>query len=87
MDILPLIIFLVIIIVLLVAVAMMFRKAGQPAWAVIVPIYNLIVFLKVAGRPWWWFFLYLIPIVSFVVSIIVAIDIAKAFGKGTDLLS
>ena len=37
--------------------------------------------LKIAGRPGWWLLLYLIPIVNFVIAIIVAIDIAKAFGQ------
>lgn len=60
-----------------------FNKAGQPGWAAIVPIYNIYVLLKIAGRPGWWLLLYLIPIVSFVIAIIVSIDVAKAFGKGS----
>ena len=58
-------------------------KAGQPGWACIVPIYNIYILLRIAGRPGWWLILYLIPLVSIVVAVIVAIDIAKAFGKGT----
>ena len=60
-----------------------FTKAGKPGWAAIIPIYNYIVALEIAGRPLWWFILFFIPIVNIVVGIIVAIDIAKAFGKGT----
>lgn len=30
-----------------------FSKAGEPGWAAIIPIYNVIVMLKVAGRPLW----------------------------------
>jgi hypothetical protein len=59
-----------------------FTKAGQPGWAAIVPIYNLYILLKIAGRPGWWLVLYIIPGVSLVIAIIVAIDVAKAFGKG-----
>lgn len=59
-----------------------FEKAGEPGWAVLVPIYNAIVFLKIAGKPAWWVILLMIPVVNFVVSIIAAIDFAKAFGKG-----
>src|SRR3982750_1840174 len=36
-------------------------KAGQPGWAILIPIYNLIVLLKIARKPEWWFFLMLIP--------------------------
>jgi hypothetical protein len=60
-----------------------FTKAGKPGWACIIPIYNLIVLLEIAGRPIWWIILMIVPLVNFVILILVAIDIAKAFGKGT----
>ncbi len=59
-----------------------FEKAGQPGWAAIVPFYNLWVLCQVAGRPGWWFILFFIPIVGLVISIMVSLDMAKAFGKG-----
>jgi len=59
----------------------LFVKAGQFGWAAIIPIYNYYVMLKVVKRPGWWLLLFLIPIVGFVFGIIVAIDIAKSFGK------
>ncbi|MCB9840580.1 MAG: signal peptidase I [Phycisphaeraceae bacterium] len=59
----------------------MFVKAGHPGWAAIVPIYNIYILTKVAGRPWWWLLLLFIPIVSLVIAIILMLDIAKAFGK------
>ena len=65
-----------------------FQKAGKPGWAVLVPVYNIVVLLEIVGRPVWWvflFFLGLIPFVgwigSLVVSIIVMNDLAKTFGK------
>ena len=57
-----------------------FSKAGQPGWAAIIPIYQLIVLCQVAGRPIWWFLLLLICFPIF--YIIICIDIAKRFGKG-----
>ncbi len=60
-----------------------FQKAGQPGWAAIIPIYNIYIMIKIAGRPSWWLLLFLIPIVNIVVQVIVAIDIAKAFGKSS----
>ncbi len=60
-----------------------FVKAGQPGWAAIIPIYNLIVMLQIAGKPVWWVVLFLIPVVNIVVGIIVMIAFAKSFGKGT----
>ena len=59
-----------------------FTKAGQPGWACIIPIYNLYVWCKIVGRPWWWILLMLIPFVNFIILIILIIDLAKSFGKG-----
>jgi hypothetical protein len=59
-----------------------FAKAGQPGWACIVPIYNLYVWCKIVGRPWWWILLMLIPLVNLIIAIILLIDLAKSFGKG-----
>lgn len=60
-----------------------FEKAGQPGWAVIIPIYNLVILLRIVGRPLWWIILFLIPVVNFFVAAVVYIDLAKSFGKGT----
>jgi len=60
-----------------------FEKAGQPGWACIIPIYNGIVFLQIAGRPIWWILLFLIPVVNIVMTFIVYIDFCRKFGKDT----
>jgi hypothetical protein len=59
-----------------------FAKAGEPGWAAIIPIYNIFVLLKIAGKPAWWIILFLIPVVSFIIFILVGIEVAKKFGKG-----
>ena len=59
-----------------------FSKAGQPGWVAIIPIYNLYIWCKIVGRPWWWILLMLIPFVDFIILIILFIDLAKSFGKG-----
>ncbi|EDM77307.1 hypothetical protein PPSIR1_26358 [Plesiocystis pacifica SIR-1] len=74
---------LIVMIVALAGLWKVFAKAGEPGWACIVPIYNMIVLLNVAGRPVWWFILMFVPIVNFIVLLVVWIDIAKRFGKGT----
>jgi hypothetical protein len=60
-----------------------FVKAGEPGWAAIVPVYNILVLLKIAGKPAWWVVLFLIPVVNFVIGIIVAIQVAQRFGKSS----
>lgn len=59
-----------------------FTKAGKPGWASIVPFYNIIVLLQIAGKPAWWFILFLIPFVNFVIAILVSLAVAQKFGKG-----
>lgn len=78
---LTIIIYLAILVLMIAALWRIFTKAGQPGWAAIIPIYNIYVLLKIVGRPWWWLILFLIPLVNLVVSIIVALDLAKSFGK------
>ena len=78
-----LIIYLVIGIVAIIALWKVFSKAGQPGWAAIIPFYNIYILLKIADRPGWWLILYIIPFVNIVLSLIVALDIAKNFGKST----
>jgi len=74
--------FMMMIIFVLAGMWKMFVKAGQPGWGVLIPFYNMYLQLKIVGRPGWWLILYFIPIVNFVVIIIVAVDLAKSFGKG-----
>ena len=78
----PGIIGLLIALLVIVATWKVFTKAGQPGWASIIPIYNLYIWCKIVGRPWWWILLMLIPLVNFIVGIILCIDLAKSFGKG-----
>ncbi len=59
-----------------------FVKAGKPGWACLIPIYNVIVLLEIAGKPLWWIILFFIPLVNFVVVILVALAVAERFGKG-----
>lgn len=74
---------LAVLVFFIAAIWRVFSKAGQPGWAALIPIYNMIVLVKIAGRPVWWFLLMFIPIVNIIVGLVLAIDIAKNFGKST----
>lgn len=59
----------------------LFEKAGQPGWAIFVPIYNYLVFLKIGGKPWWWIF-FILTGPFFLIWHIWAINMfVKSFGK------
>jgi hypothetical protein len=81
---------LVIAVISIVGMWKIFQKAGKPGWAAVVPIYNFIVLLEIVGRPTWFVLLLLAGFIPFVgwiavlaVSIIVANDLSKSFGRGT----
>lgn len=68
----------------------LFAKAGRPGWAILVPIYNIIVQFQVAKISPWWVFLYLLciipilgPIIILILNIYVSIKTCQAFDKGT----
>ena len=62
-----------------------FKKAGQPGWAAIVPVYNVVTLFKVSGLNPWLILLFLVPFVNFVaipvLMILQSVKLAKAFGK------
>jgi hypothetical protein len=67
----------------LVAMWKVYQKAGKPGWAAIIPIYNILVLLEIVGKPWWWLLLMFIPFVNVVIMVIVYLELAKVFSKGT----
>ena len=46
-------IYLGVIVLVVAALWKVFVKAGKPGWAALVPIYNLVVLLEIAGKPIW----------------------------------
>jgi len=58
-----------------------FVKAGQPGWAAIIPIYNLYILTKIAGKPGWWVLLFFIPLVNYVFIVWLYNMVSKSFGK------
>jgi hypothetical protein len=66
-----------------------FTKAGEPGWAVLIPIYNLIVLLRIAGLPWYWVFapfVAIIPILGWIAYMVWIVwvhhRISTRFGQG-----
>ena len=57
-------------------------KAGEPAWAGFIPIYNEYLLIKISGKPGWWLWLYLVPVLNIVIIIWARNMLSKSFGKG-----
>jgi hypothetical protein len=76
------IVILFVVLLMIVSLWRVFEKAGEPGWACLVPIYNLVVLLNMAGKPIWWLLLLFIPFVNFIIYLLVFIAVAERFGKG-----
>lgn len=58
-----------------------FEKAGQPKTAGFIPVYNLIVWLRLMKKPWWWVLLLIVPGINFLMLTVMHIELVRAFGK------
>lgn len=67
--------------VLLACLWKLFQKAGKPAWVAFVPVYNIIVWLQISGKPWWWVFLFIVPGVNLLMFIIMNVNISIVLGE------
>jgi hypothetical protein len=74
-------IFIVVILFYVVASWRLYSKAGVPGWGVLIPIYNIYLWCKIAGRPGWWILLLFVPVVNIIVQLILCLDVAKSFGR------
>lgn len=78
------IIYIAILVFELAAIWKIFAKAGQPGWAAIIPIYNIVVLLRVVKLDWWHIFIMLfVPFAAMVYMIIINYKMAIVFGKGS----
>jgi hypothetical protein len=60
----------------------LFSKAGEAGWKCLVPFLGAFVYLRITGRPAWWFVLMIIPVINIIPAIVTCFDLARVFGKG-----
>ena len=58
-----------------------FNKAGYAGWLSLIPIVNMIFWLKIAGRSGWLILLFIVPIVNCILALLLPFWIADKFGK------
>jgi len=82
-------VFIAIGLVMLIGMWKVFTKAGQPGWAVLIPVYNFILLLRIAGLAWYWVFtplIILIPILGAIAYLVWVVwvhhRISTRFGQG-----
>lgn len=73
------------VVAMIVSLWKIYKKAGQPGWASIVPFYNYYILMKIVGRPTWWLApILLIPYVNIVFIAITYYDLGRSFGKSKE---
>lgn len=58
-----------------------FEKAGYQGWKAIVPVYNIVIWLKVIKKPWWWILLLIFPGVNILMLLIMSVNTSTVLGK------
>ena len=58
-----------------------FKKAGVAPWKALVPVYNIVVWIKVCGKSWKWYIYFLIPAINIFVFLLMVVETAKVFHR------
>ncbi|HEX4085528.1 MAG TPA: DUF5684 domain-containing protein [Chthoniobacteraceae bacterium] len=72
---------LVIVVLVIAGLWKTYRKAGEPGWACIVPIYNIYVLCKITGKPGWWVLMIFIPFINLIFLLLLSIELANVYGR------
>ncbi|MFQ5335443.1 MAG: DUF5684 domain-containing protein, partial [Flavobacteriales bacterium] len=77
-------IYIIIFVSYLVSFWYLFKKAGRRPYEGLIPFVNILVWMKVIRRPWWWALLLIFPGVNVLMLIIMNVNTAIVFGKRTN---
>lgn len=69
--------------VMLISMWKVFKKAGKPGWASIIPIYNIYTMIQIAKLPTYYLLLFIIPIANIYAIFKIYIELAHKFNKST----
>ena len=58
-----------------------FKKAGEAPWKALIPIYNIVVWIKICGKSWKWYIYFLIPAINVFTFLLMVVETAKVFRR------
>ena len=58
-----------------------FKKAGVEPWKALIPIYNIVVWIKICGKGWKWYVYFLIPAINVFTFLLMVVETAKVFHR------
>lgn len=63
----------------------LFEKAGIPGWKLLVPFYNLFIWVKLVEKSYWWYLWLIIPFINVFTFMLLCTELIKGFGKNNPL--
>lgn len=64
-----------------IALCIFYYKSRQPAYYALIPVWNMIIFLRIVGRPWWHILFFLIPVYNLIFAAMLLIELNRSYGK------
>ncbi len=60
-----------------------FQKAGQAGWKILIPVYNLYIWVRIVRKPLWWIIFLLIPYINIFMVMLLLVELLKGFDRDT----
>ena len=61
----------------------LYKISGNKPWYSVIPVYNLIILLKIINRPWWWIFIIIIPVLNTIIIPVIWVELSRSFKKNS----
>ncbi len=58
-----------------------FEKAGYSGWKSLIPLYNFYFWIRILGKPTWWYIFILIPFINVFTFLLMVVETLKCFRK------
>ena len=55
--------------------------SGNKSWQSFIPVYNVLILLKIINRPWWWIFIIFIPVINIIIIPVIWVELSRSFKK------
>ena len=59
----------------------LYSIAGHKSWKAFIPIYSIIILMKIINRPKWWIFLLILPVINVIMIPVIWIELSRSYGK------
>ena len=64
-----------------VGLCLIFKKLNIAWWKGLIPVYNIVLWIKICGKDWKWYIYFLIPAINIFTFLMLVVETAKVFGR------